>query len=78
MSGEVVRTALGEHFETESLWERHRRHGCVDIADLAELPDNLLDPLSGGSHPAFASASTGHSSIPRPPGLPAARAPTRF
>ena len=33
MSGEVVRTSHGEHFETEKLWERHRRHGSVDIAD---------------------------------------------
>jgi len=49
MSGEVVRTPLGEHFETEKLWERHRRHGSVDIADLAELPEDLLGPLSAGT-----------------------------
>ena len=48
MSGEVVRTAHGEHFETERLWERHRRHGSVDISDLAGLPQDLLEPLSGG------------------------------
>jgi uncharacterized protein len=51
MSGEVVRTAHGEHFETEKLWERHRRHGSVDISDLAELPEDLLDPLSAGAIP---------------------------
>ena len=55
MSGEVVRTPHGEHFETEKLWERHRRHGSVDIADLSELPEDLLEPLSAGaivrSHP---------------------------
>ena len=55
MSGEVVRTDFGEHFETEKLWERHRRHGSVDISDLAELPEDLLEPLSDGaiarSHP---------------------------
>jgi uncharacterized protein YprB with RNaseH-like and TPR domain len=55
ISGEVVRTAFGEHFETEKLWERHRRHGSVDIADLAELPEDLLESLSDGaitrSHP---------------------------
>jgi uncharacterized protein YprB with RNaseH-like and TPR domain len=51
MSGEVVRTPLGEHFETEKLWERHRRHGSVDISDLAELPENLLDALSSGTIP---------------------------
>ncbi|HKE22727.1 MAG TPA: ribonuclease H-like domain-containing protein [Bryobacteraceae bacterium] len=49
MSGEVVRTALGEHFETEKLWERHRRHGSVDIGDLAQLPADLLDSLSEGA-----------------------------
>jgi uncharacterized protein YprB with RNaseH-like and TPR domain len=51
MSGEVVRTAHGEHFETEKLWERHRRHGTVDISDLAELPEDLLDALSLNSLP---------------------------
>jgi uncharacterized protein YprB with RNaseH-like and TPR domain len=48
MSGEVVRTPLGEHFETERVWERHRRHGSVDISGLGALPDDLLDPLSAG------------------------------
>jgi hypothetical protein len=52
VSGEVVRTPHGEHFETEKLWERHRRHGSVDISDLAELPADLLDSLSGGAIPA--------------------------
>jgi uncharacterized protein YprB with RNaseH-like and TPR domain len=51
MSGEVVRTPHGEHFETEKVWERHRRHGSVDISDLAELPEDLLDPLSAGAIP---------------------------
>ncbi|MGD0497197.1 MAG: ribonuclease H-like domain-containing protein [Bryobacteraceae bacterium] len=55
LSGEVVRTPHGEHFETERIWERHRRHGSVGIADLAELPADLLAPLSAGaiarSHP---------------------------
>src|ERR1039457_1985845 len=48
MTGEVVRTPHGEHFETERLWERHRRHGSVDISSLAELPDVLLEQLSAG------------------------------
>src|SRR5579863_992444 len=51
MSGEVVHTAHGEHFETERVWERHRRHGSVGIADLADLPEDLLDPLSDGAIP---------------------------
>ena len=49
MSGEVVRTERGEHFETERVWERHRRHGSVDISDLAELPEDLLEQLSAGA-----------------------------
>jgi uncharacterized protein YprB with RNaseH-like and TPR domain len=52
LSGEVVRTPHGEHFETERVWERHRRHGNIDISDLAELPEDLLDSLSGGAIPA--------------------------
>src|SRR5690348_16262404 len=49
MSGEVVHTTLGELFETERVWERHRCHGSVDISDLAELPVDLLERLSDGS-----------------------------
>jgi uncharacterized protein len=48
MSGEVVETPLGRHFETERLYERHKRHGSLDISGLAELPDDLLEALSGG------------------------------
>src|SRR3954471_14118673 len=51
LSGEVVRTALGEHFETERVWERHRRHGSIDISDLYELPEDLLEGLSEGGIP---------------------------
>lgn len=51
LSGEVVATALGEHFETEKIWERHRRHGNMDISSLYELPCDLLDSLSGGAIP---------------------------
>ena len=55
ISGEVVHTACGEHFETEKLFERHRRHGSMDISSLHELPADLLDSLSDGaiasSHP---------------------------
>ena len=41
--------SLGQHFETERLWESHRRHGSVYISDLAELPEDLLQPLSAGA-----------------------------
>jgi len=51
LTGEVVRTAYGAHFETERVWERHRRHGSVDISDLAGLPGDLLEPLSAGAIP---------------------------
>jgi len=47
MSGQAVETPYGFHFETEKLWERHRRHGSFDISNLAELPEDLLGPLSG-------------------------------
>jgi uncharacterized protein len=56
LSGEVVRTRYGRHFETERLWERHRRHGSVGIADLNDLPADLLDALSGGEIPDTAPA----------------------
>jgi uncharacterized protein YprB with RNaseH-like and TPR domain len=49
MSGEVVATPHGEHFETGKLWERHRRHGSMDISSLAELPEDLLEQLSDGT-----------------------------
>src|SRR5258705_9307594 len=49
MSGEVVRRSFGEHFETGRLWERHRRHGSVEISDLWDLPEDLLEALSSGA-----------------------------
>lgn len=51
MPGEVVETEFGKHFETERLWERHRRHGSMDIGGLIELPGDLFDSLSGGAIP---------------------------
>jgi uncharacterized protein len=56
LSGEEVRTPFGVHFETERLWESHRRHGSLYISALHELPHDLLDALSGGSAPATAPA----------------------
>src|SRR5438046_5549662 len=46
ISGKVVETAQGGHFETEKLYQRHRRHGSMDISSLIEMPDDLLDSLS--------------------------------
>jgi uncharacterized protein len=51
VSGQVVTTTFGEHFETERLYESHRRHGSVDISSLIELPETVLDALSGGAIP---------------------------
>src|SRR5437762_3136015 len=48
LSGEVVETPHGKHFETEKLYARHRRHGNFDISDLIDLAPDLLAPLSGG------------------------------
>src|SRR5206468_6323158 len=42
-------TPLGKHFETEKLYEAHKRHGSADIGALAALPEDLLDSLSGGA-----------------------------
>ena len=55
LSGEVIETPHGKHFETEKLYARHKRHGSFDIGDLIELPPDILTALSDGeiaeSHP---------------------------
>jgi uncharacterized protein YprB with RNaseH-like and TPR domain len=51
LSGEVVETTLGKHFETEKLYPRHQRYGSYEISDLIELPPDLLTSLSGGAIP---------------------------
>jgi uncharacterized protein len=51
LNGEVVETPHGRHFETERLYERHRRHGSMDISNLIELPEDLLGALSEGCAP---------------------------
>ena len=48
LSGQEVETPSGRHFETEKLYERHRRHGSIGICDLEQLPPNLLEPISNG------------------------------
>ncbi|MCL6508023.1 MAG: hypothetical protein K6T59_13460, partial [Bryobacteraceae bacterium] len=49
MSGEVIETPLGSHFETEKLYPRYRRHGSMDLSNLSELPGDLLEALSDGA-----------------------------
>lgn len=51
LTGGEVETAYGRHFETEKLYERHRRHGSADIGSLADLPCDLLDTISSDSMP---------------------------
>src|SRR5580658_7794344 len=51
LTGQEVETAFGRHFETEKLYERHRRHGSSDIGSLADLPCDLLDTISGDTLP---------------------------
>src|SRR5581483_1744989 len=48
LHGDVVETEYGRHFETERVWQRHRRHGSIGICDLQDLPADLLQPVSGG------------------------------
>lgn len=51
LSGEEVETAHGTHFETEKLYDRYKRHGSLDIGDLAELPPDLFDAIANGTVP---------------------------
>lgn len=48
LSGEVIETALGKHFETETLYSLGQLHGSYEISDLASLAPDLLASLSGG------------------------------
>jgi uncharacterized protein YprB with RNaseH-like and TPR domain len=54
VSGEVVMTPYGSHFEAEQCFAPHYRHGSYEISDLASLSSDLLAALSDG---AIASAS---------------------
>jgi uncharacterized protein len=51
LSGEVVETPFGKHFETEKLYTRHQLHGSYEISDLIELAPDLLASLSAGAIP---------------------------
>lgn len=48
LEGEEISNAHGKHYQTERLWERHRRHGSIGIVDLEGLSSDLLDPISNG------------------------------
>jgi uncharacterized protein len=49
LTGEVIETPLGKHFETEKLYTRHQLHGSYEISDLFELAPDLLASLSAGA-----------------------------
>jgi uncharacterized protein YprB with RNaseH-like and TPR domain len=51
LTGEVVETPFGKHFETEKLYPRHQRYGSYEISDLIDLPHDLLASLSDGIIP---------------------------
>src|SRR6185312_2918640 len=49
LSGEVVETSRGRHFETEKLYPRYQRYGSYEISDLMELSHDFLAGLSGNA-----------------------------
>lgn len=48
LHGQEIATEHGVHYETERLYERHRRHGSIGIVDLEDLAHDLLEPISAG------------------------------
>ena len=49
LEGEEIETDFGKHFESETFYASHRRHGSAGIGDLAEMPADLLETLSRGA-----------------------------
>ncbi len=49
LSGQEAQTPHGCHFETDRLWEHHRRHGSLDISSLLEIPSDVLRAISDGA-----------------------------
>ena len=49
LPGEEIESPHGKHYETETFYPRHRRHGSAAIDALAELPGDLLDVVSNGA-----------------------------
>ena len=52
VSGQVITSAYGQHFESERFFPGHRPHGSADVGALCELPPDLLDALGSGLLPA--------------------------
>lgn len=52
LSGDPVETEHGAHWETETLYANHKRHGSADVGALLDLPHDLLDAISEGAAPA--------------------------
>ena len=51
LHGESIEDEYGRHFETERLWERHRRHGSIGISDLQDLPPDSLAAIADAAIP---------------------------
>src|SRR5216683_8339048 len=49
LPGEEIETEWGKHYETETFYAHHRRHGSAEIGALAELPGDLLEIISSGA-----------------------------
>ncbi len=49
MPGQEMVSGQGKHFETETFYANHRRHGSADVGSLADLPHDLLTTLSAGA-----------------------------
>ena len=56
LAGHVVETEYGSHWESETLYASHRRHGSADVGALADLPHDLLDAISEGAAPSSSPA----------------------
>ena len=56
LAGHVVETEYGSHWESETFYASHRRHGSADVGALADLPHDLLDAISEGAAPSSAPA----------------------
>ena len=78
LSGQVVETPRGKHFETEKLYARHQRYGSYDISDLIELPRGSADRALGRRDCAVRIRRAGPFSIRRPRGWRAVQEPMRF